>query len=30
VEFGPEGDDWRVRLVVPLEDDLPLEDDSSE
>jgi hypothetical protein len=22
VEFGPEGGDWRVRLVVPLEDDL--------
>jgi signal transduction histidine kinase len=21
LEFGPEGDDWRVRLVVPLEDD---------
>jgi signal transduction histidine kinase len=21
VEFGPEGDDWRLRLVVPLEDD---------
>jgi two-component sensor histidine kinase len=21
VEFGPEGGDWRVRLVVPLEDD---------
>jgi len=30
VEFGPEGDDWRVRLVVPLEDDLPPEDDSAE
>jgi signal transduction histidine kinase len=21
VEFGPEGDDWRVRLVVPIEED---------
>ena len=21
VEFGPEGGDWRLRLVVPLEDD---------
>jgi hypothetical protein len=21
VEFGPEGSDWRVRLVVPVEDD---------
>jgi hypothetical protein len=21
VEFGPEGGDWRVRLVVPVEDD---------
>jgi two-component sensor histidine kinase len=21
VEFGPEGSDWRLRLVVPLEDD---------
>ena len=30
VEFGPEGEDWRLRLVVPLDDDLPLEDDSSE
>jgi signal transduction histidine kinase len=23
VEFGPEGGDWRLRLVVPLEDDSP-------
>ena len=30
VEFGPEGEDWRLRLVVPLDDDLPLEDDSAE
>ena len=30
VEFGPEGDDWRLRLVVPLGDDLPQEDDSGE
>ena len=30
VEFGPEGDDWRVRLVVPLEDDQSQEDDSEE
>jgi hypothetical protein len=21
LEFGPEGSDWRVRLVVPLEED---------
>jgi hypothetical protein len=21
VEFGPEGAEWRVRLVVPIEDD---------
>lgn len=30
VEFGPEGDDWRLRLVVPLEDDHSLEDDPQE
>jgi signal transduction histidine kinase len=30
VEFGPEGDDWRLRLVVPLDDDHALEDDSPE
>jgi signal transduction histidine kinase len=23
VEFGPEGEDWRVRLVVPVEEDSP-------
>jgi two-component sensor histidine kinase len=23
VEFGPDGGDWRLRLVVPLEDDSP-------
>jgi hypothetical protein len=23
VEFGPEGEDWRLRLVVPVEDDSP-------
>ena len=23
VEFGPDGEDWKVRLVVPLEDDSP-------
>jgi signal transduction histidine kinase len=23
VEFGPEGQDWRVRLVVPVEEDSP-------
>ena len=23
VEFGPEGADWRVRLVVPIEEDAP-------
>jgi hypothetical protein len=23
VEFGPENQDWRVRLVVPLEEDSP-------
>jgi signal transduction histidine kinase len=30
VEFGPEGDDWRLRLVVPLDDDGSQEDDSRE
>jgi signal transduction histidine kinase len=30
VEFGPEGGEWKVRLVVPLEDDHSLEDDSPE
>src|SRR5215216_3246799 len=30
VEFGPEGEDWRVRLVVPLEEDSSEEEDSPE